>query len=325
VGPDDARTKLPKGVKRIKSKYNRVWVIERIYADDGSPKDIREVRKIQDKITVTPLSKYGQKGWQPREPRRPDTTVEDPPLPSGMAYYDKLGALLERYPPPANNQPELDKLAAIGVGPGKTPSKDPSLSADTVKGMIAAGAAGRDSVLADVRAQYLAGFAAHNGYLVPATGTYGTDYRFRAEVTQVGLGALTPEQAIYPLAQVDRSLSPLTGAKQYTMHIPKGQLPPVKAFWSLTLYDLDGFLVANPIDRYLINDRSDLHYSKDGSLDLYIQSTRPVDPKKARNWLPSPAGKSFRLIWRLYATKPNKIAGVLSGSGWTPPAITPAP
>ena len=99
----------------------------------------------------------------------------------------------------------------------------------------------------------------------------------------------------------------------------------MNAFWSLTLYDLAGFLVPNPIDRYVINDRTDLHYNADGSLDLYVQSTQPADPAQAQNWLPSPAGERFRLIWRLYATKPDQIQGVLDGSGWTPPAITAVP
>jgi hypothetical protein len=92
----------------------------------------------------------------------------------------------------------------------------------------------------------------------------------------------------------------------------------VNAFWSVTLYDTSGFLVDNPIDRYLINDRTDLHYNEDGSLDLYIQSTEPTDPQQAQNWLPSPPGAAFRLLWRLYATQPDQIAGVLNGTGWIP-------
>jgi hypothetical protein len=329
VGPNDANVKLPKGVKRIKSKYNRVWIIERVYTDNDDPADIKAVNKIQDEITVTPLSKFGKPGWKPREPKNPvDTTVNDPGLPTGLAYYDKLGELLHRYPPPAADQAELDKLAAIGVGPGMTPSTDASLNADTLRGMTDAVAKGPASVLADLTAAYVKGFNDHNGYLVMPTGTYGTDYALRAMVTQVGLGAITPDQAIYPLAQVDKTLSPLNGSKSYVLHIPADQFPPVDAktgFWSLTLYDSSGFFVPNPIERYLINDRTDLAKNPDGSVDLYVQSTQPTDPAQAQNWLPSPAGAPFRMIWRLYQTAPDQISGVLDGSGWDPPAITPVP
>jgi hypothetical protein len=323
VGPDGGHVDLPQGVHRIKSKYNRVWIIGRIYIKGED--DTAAVNEIQDEITVTPLRKYGKRGWKPKPPRNPDTTVDDPGLPAGLAFFDKLGELLERYPPPAADQPELDELAAIGVGPGLTPSTNPDLSADTLAGMAAAVADAPAEIQAGVVAAYAAGFAAHNGYLVAPTGRYGTDYQLRAMLAQIGLGAITPKEAIYPVAQVDSSFAPLTGAQRYTIHVAAGQLPPVNAFWSLTMYDPTGFFVPNPIGRYLINDRTDLHYNADGSLDLYVQSSAPADPAQAQNWLPSPAGTPFRLIWRLYATKPDQIQGVLDGSGWDPPTITAVP
>jgi hypothetical protein len=89
--------------------------------------------------------------------------------------------------------------------------------------MIQAVADGPAKVLAEAQARYGAGFAAHNGYLVMQTGTYGTDYKRHAVVTQVGLGALRPEEAIYPLALIDRTGAPLTGAKRYRLHIPAGE------------------------------------------------------------------------------------------------------
>lgn len=324
LAPGQENVKLPKGVKRVQSNYDRVWIIERIYADDGADGDIKKVHKIQNETTLTPLSKYGKKGWKPKVPKNPDTTVNDTQLPTGMTYFDKLGKQLAKFPPPAADQAELDKLAAIGVGPGLTPSTNTSLSADTVAGMTAAVSAGRASVQADLTKMYLAGFSAHNGYLVTPTGSYGTDYGLRAVVTQVGLGALLPDEAIYPVAQVDKTLQPLNGDRKYVLHIPAGQLPPVKAFWSLTMYDTAGFLVPNSIGRYVINDRTDLHVNDDGSIDLYVQSTQPTDPNQAQNWLPSPAGQNFRLNWRLY--QPGDAEdGILDGTGWTPPAVNRVP
>lgn len=323
VGPDDADLPLPKHVTRVVSPYDRVWIIERIYADNDSAKDQKAVNKLQDRITVTGLDRF-RSGKPEPVPADPDTTVEDPGMPTGMAFYDQLGDLLAQFPAPAADQPMLAQLAAIGVGPGKHPSTDPDLDPETVAGMTAAVAAGPAAVLGDAQALYAQGFARHNGYLVTATGNYGTDYVLRAVVTQVGLGALQPNQSLYPLALLDRTGQPLTGAKRYRVHIPAGALPPVTdtGFWSMTLYDNDGFIVANPIDRYAVNDRTDLAHNPDGSLDLYIQAEEPADPAQAQNWLPSPVG-GFRILWRTYGTDPAAIPGILDGSGWRAPAIVP--
>lgn len=325
VGPGDRRTHLPKGVTRVKSPYDRVWIIERIYADNASAADQAKVHKLQDKITVVPLNKYGHKSWTPKTPKHPDTTIDNPSLPTGMDFYDQLGNQLAKFPPPAADQPEMEKLAEIGVGVGLHPSTDASLDPDVLAGMQAAIAAGPAAVYADAQALYAAGFAAKNGYLVTPTGAYGTDYRLRAVITQVGVGALLPEQAVYPLSLLDRTGKPLNGSKKYVIHIPAGALPPVaqQGFWSMTMYDGDGFIVANSIDRYVINDRSDLHVNADGSMDIYLQAEAPTDPQQAQNWLPAPAG-GFRILWRLYNTQPSAIPGIVDGSGWQAPAIMPA-
>ncbi|MBM0124213.1 DUF1254 domain-containing protein [Pimelobacter simplex] len=324
VGPDDAHAPLPKHVTRVVSPYDRVWIIERIYADNDDLKDQAKVHRIQDATTVTPLSRYPRPA-KVTTPRDPDSTAAPVRLPSGMGFYDRLGDLLAAFPPPAADAPALEELGQIGVGAGRHPSTDATLDADTRAGMEAAIAAGQATVLQDAMARYGQGFAQHNGYLITPTGTYGTDHRLRSVVTQVGLGALRPEQAMYPLALLDRTGQPLTGAKRYVVHVPAGQLPPLTdtGFWSLTLYDNDGFVVANEIDRYAINDRTDLHHNADGSIDLYVQATRPTDPDRARNWLPTPAG-GFRLLWRMYGTQAAAIPGILDGTGWRVPAILPA-
>lgn len=322
VGPGQYRVKLPKGVKRIRSPYSRVWILERIFAEPESKKDISKVHRFQKRTTVTPLSKYGKKNWKRPRPKKKDREADDFTLPQSLAYFNKLGTELEKFPPPAADATELEKLAEVGVGPGMRPD-EAGLDPDTLDGLRDAVADGPASVDADVRTAYLASFADHNGYLVRPTGTYGTDYVARATVTRIGLGALVPTEAIYPFTQTDRSLAPLTGSKRYTMHIPKGRLPPARAFWSLTLYDQAGYLVPNSADRYAIHDRTDLYFNEDGSLDLFLQSSRPSDPGRARNWLPSPAdGSEYRLIWRIYDPQPNKVAGILDGSGWTAPAVS---
>ena len=118
-------------------------------------------------------------------------------------------------------------------------------------------------------------------------GVYGNSYFKRAIVAQLGLGANQPEDAIYPLNVADADGKPVMAENRYVMHFDKAQLPPVGAFWSLTMYDAEGFQVANPINRFAIGDRDALKYNADGSLDLYIQHDDP-GPDKQANWLPAP-------------------------------------
>ena len=323
VGPKNYKKKLPKGVKRIKSTTNRVWIIERVFGIPGDKKDLAKVHKIQNQTTITPLNKFGKKGWKPKPPKKKDTKIDNPAMPTGLDFFNVLGGLLKRFPPPAADKPELQKLAAVGIGPGLKPA-DAGLSEDTLRGLSDAVTDGPATIDASVTSNYIASSLKHNGYLVLATGKYGTDYKTRASVTKIGLGALLPNEAVYPLAQTDKSLSPLLGSKVYRLHIDAGQLPPVRAFWSLSMYGSDGYFVPNSAGRYTISDRTDLHVNDDGSIDLWIQSTQPTDPDRAQNWLPSPPdGSKFRLIWRLYDTRPDQLAGVLDGTGWTPPAIDP--
>jgi len=169
----------------------------------------------------------------------------------------------------------------------------------------------------------LAGFATHNGYLLGGFGHYGTNYRLRAVIAQIGLGAVSSEQTIFALSLTDHSLKPLSGSTNYVLHMRS--TPPVTESWTLTAYDLQGFLIPNPIHRYQISNASQLARNSDGSVDIYLQASRPAYPAQAGNWLPTASGAGFELIWRLIGPTPAKIKGILDGSGWQPPAITAIP
>jgi hypothetical protein len=181
-------------------------------------------------------------------------------------------------------------------------------------------AAGRAQVDADLKTLFLTGFPFHDGWLVTRTGNYGTDYAKRAVVDKIGLGALSSDIAVYPIAQTDMTAQNLTGAKRYVAHMASP--PPTEAFWSLTMYAADMFFVPNAIDRYVLNDRSDLHRNADGSIDFYFQRDPPADPQQRKNWLPTPKG-DFRVIARLYQVARAALPGVLDGGGWKPPMILP--
>jgi hypothetical protein len=329
VGPKHTNHPLPKHVTKITSTYDRVWIIERIYANNDNATDVAYANTLQDRITLTPLSEFKEDSEEGKEKKEKNKekkkksapanpTVNNPVMPTGMAYYDQLCRLLKEFPPPDADQPELTMLAQIGVGPGWTPSTNLALSSDKVAGMIDAVGNGTAQVRANTLALYAQTFRLHHGFLIEPSGTYGTNYHLRAVIAQVGLGALTPDQAIYALALLDITGQPLTGARNYTVHIAAGGFPPVQGFWSLTAYTSKGFLIPNPINRYVINDRSILNYNADGSVDLHLQSTPPSDQ---RNWLPTPVGAPFELIWRLYATTTSAIPGIIDGTGWQPPVV----
>jgi hypothetical protein len=146
------------------------------------------------------------------------------------------------------------------------------------------------------------------------TGVYGTDYLQRASIASVNLGANLPQDEVDMMAPVDGDGKPLSGAKRYVLHFPKAQTPPAHGFWSLTLYNAEHFLVANPLNRYKLDSRSKFRHNQDGSLDLYVQKDPPGKAKES-NWLPAPADQ-FELELRLYWPRES----VLSGT-WKPPAV----
>ena len=148
-------------------------------------------------------------------------------------------------------------------------------------------------------------------------GAYGTNYLQRALLNLQGPGWNLPEDAVYPTARVDSEGETLNGAHQYVIHFAKGEQPPVKGFWSLTMYDPDGFFVPNPLDRVDLSQRSKFNLKEDGSLDLYIQNDSPGNDKEA-NWLPSPKG-DFALFMRLYW--PNEKAPSILDGSWKPPEV----
>jgi hypothetical protein len=138
-------------------------------------------------------------------------------------------------------------------------------------------------------------------------GVYGNYYLKRAIVTQMGLGANLPEDAIYPINLADETGRPLDGTSKYAIHFEKTALPPVDAFWSVTLYDQDGFQVANPLNRFAVSSWMPFKYNPDGSLTLYFENESPGTDKEA-NWLPAPKG-AFNLTMRLYAPRSEALTG----------------
>lgn len=312
---------LPKGVTQLKAPTNMVWIIGR--TQTNGPKDYPAVHRIQDGYKLTPLSAFGKSYTPPAGKVDPALDMKTPPVEqvrnmSAEAFFNRMATLLKSNPPPASEAPILDKLKAIGVAPGEKfdPSKLEPAIARGLEQSVKAALEKLDAASKEVGAPI-------NGLRVPPMilGNYGSDYGARAVVALVGLGANLPQDAVYPSAFVDGDGKPLDGANKYVIHFDKGALPPVNAFWSVTMYDPTSFFVANPINRYAISSWMPLKKNKDGSLDLYLQHDSPGKDKES-NWLPA-SDRGFNVSMRLYWPA-EKAPSIIDGS-WKPPAVKRAP
>lgn len=306
--------KLPSGVKELKSPTNMVWILGRTYCS-GTPADYQAAHAIMDKYSLVPLSSYGKPYTPPVG--KVDTSIdgktgvrEQVNKLDAKAYFKLLAALMKDNPPAKADGPMIEKMAKIGIVPGK----------DFDGSKLPASAAARIPKAAQeqIMEHFKTGGKDLNGWIFTTNaGVYGTDYLQRALITAVGLGANRPQDAVYPTSEADGDGKPYSGANKYMVHFPKGQTPPVDAFWSITMYNADYFFVDNPLNKYTASPRNDLKYNADGSLDITIQNQSPGKDKEA-NWLPAPKDK-FVLMMRLYWPK-EKDPSILDGS-WSPPPV----
>ena len=302
---------LPEGVARIEAPTTYVWVIGR--TQTNGPGDYAAVAEVQDGMKVTRLSQWGT-GATPAEAQiDPDVDMATPPLDqitamSGREFFTLAAELLEQHAPHVTDWSTMARIRRIGLGTGETFEYDPALD-----GAPAAGQQLMHDALPRM-ARITNGWQMNTDTM----GVYGNHYLKRAIVALVGLGANQPQDAIYPLNVTDADGLPLDGDQNYVLHFERSELPPVEAFWSLTMYDADGFQVANELDRFALGDRDELAYNADGSLDIYLQHSNP-GPERESNWLPAPRGPLGATL-RLYAPAPEALDG-----RWNPPAIKRRP
>ena len=299
------------GARVIRSGYRRVWVIGRTLA--SGPADQRRAQALMAGYRLTtPGRRTVAKACRPGRVTRAST-------PTGAAFLNALDRGLTENPPPAHDRPLLAQLAAIGVGSGRRVAAA-GLTSAAYSALIAAVDQTAALLPTIARTTVLNEAKANHGWADPAAniGAYGTDYRFRAGVASVGLGANTRAEAVYPTALTDASGQLLDGNRAYRLVFAAGQAPPDRAFWSLTMYDGSGYLVANPAHRYAIgSSHPPVRRERDGSIVVLMRRTRPTDPHA--NWLPTPAGP-FRLTLRIYRPRESVLDG-----RWQPPPITPTP
>ena len=304
---------VPAGVRRYDAPTSWVWIIGRTQASVAT---YDKVHAFQAGLKITPLSAWGSE--PPEVTGAVDASVDNETEPlrqvfamDASTFFGYASELLQEHAPHPQDYPVLDRLARIGFNAGD--KFDFSRADNVVQTALANAVPAAQKKITEKQTRL--GLSV-NGWRMTTenVGNYGTDYLMRACVELIGLGANLPEDAIYPLVYTDADGKPFTGKSRYTWHMDADGLPPVNAFWSLTLYDAEGFQVANDLNRFAIGDRDGLASNEDGSLDILIQHDEPE--QGASNWLPAPTGE-FNLCARLYYPKPEALDGT-----WTPAAVT---
>lgn len=303
---------LPEGMLKIEAPTPYVWIIGRTKTD--GPNDYDAVHKIQEGFKITSLEGK-EVVWNKTDPQvdmktAPKTQVEAMPA---SQFFSYAAELLKLHLPHLTDEPILALLRKVGFERGK--NFDLNVAPLQVKQGFEKGA---KDALALMQWKIPTLGTNVNGWSMNTStmGVYGNDYLKRAIIAAQGLGANLPEDAIYPLNLYDKEGKPLNGQKRYVLHFEKNTLPPVEAFWSITLYDENGYQVPNALNRFALSSWMPFKYNADGSLDLYFQNESPGKDKES-NWLPAPKD-AFNLTMRLYAPKSSALVGK-----WNPPPVEP--
>lgn len=302
---------LPAGVTALPPSPTP-WAFLQVRTAVRDAADLPTVHAIQDGYTLTPLSQWGHAHpapppgagiWEPFD-RHADPLNE----------WRTIDRAMREVPADPRDGDMLQSFARIGVGPGLDPD---ALDPSTKRGLARAAIDGRTII----NAAFAAGYRQTNvngwNYPPPETGrmTQTRDWLLRAIQPAAGFNANDPVEATYLNASVDGDGRALSGNHRYIIHFDKGAEPKVKAFWSITMYNLKYNLVDNPIDRYSLGDRSGMKHDADGGLTIYVQTTSPGGDKDS-NWLPAPDGPFF-LFLRTYLPGDDIL-----NQTWLPPKIS---
>jgi hypothetical protein len=285
--------KVAAGLQRIEAPTPVVWMIGRILAGEAED-DLRLARALQRQFTLAPLRDFGNSIpksdlAEPRAaPARRLTAPQSVAAMNAATFFANLAKLMSVNEPHARDQALVRQFAAIGLTPGGNFDLE-KLEAPVRRGLERAVASAR----ALIESRIGATGPMRNGWRFYDIGHWQDNYLRRAAFAWLALAGNDPEESIYVEAFADSDGRPLSGAYDYRLHFDPGGTPPANAFWSLTMYDTDRYLVENPIHRYAIRDRTPgLRYNSDGSLDIYVSRTAPSGHES--NWLPAPTGELAR-------------------------------
>lgn len=314
IATESFKGDLPENTQFIKAPTPYVWVIGRIKTD--GPNDYKAVHELQKGLKITSLKGSNQEQKEKSLAINPQIDMKTTPknivqsMPADQ-YFAYAAELLKLHPPHMTDEPMIALLKRIGFEVGKSYDVN-KLSPEIKKSLDDA----RLSALELMKWKLPTLAKVENGWSMntDTMGVYGNYYLKRAIIANEGLGANLPEDAIYPLNLFDQEKRPLSGKYRYVIHFDKDALPPVNAFWSVTLYDPEGYQVANSLNRFALSSWMPFNFNEDGSLDLYIANENPGKHLES-NWLPSPKG-AFNLTMRLYAPENEVLIGK-----WNPPFV----
>ena len=309
--------KKPAGINAVyRSSTDLVAIFPRVFQDD-TPEDKAAIQPLLKQIMVYPLSQFTGKmqtmNWK-------DTPSFPAPSAGGAGevkwvvpekFFDELPGVMKMIPPLPGEEALYGMIDSVLTAA----SKDPELKVALTQAAVATEA----DVIAPLFEFHNNGRPVGHGWTSPPNGArWGTDYLSRTATAKSNMYDNAPEETRYIYTDFDSSGQRLNGANRYTVTFPKGQLPPVNGFWSLTLYNGAHLFEANRLNRFSLGTKSKtLKYNLDGSLTLYFQNDSPGADKET-NWVPAPKD-GFSLYIRAYWPRP----AILDGS-WSPPPVTRA-
>ncbi|MEH7275758.1 DUF1254 domain-containing protein [Neobacillus vireti] len=308
TGPND-EIPVPDGMEAVVSPTRYLLIAGRILVD--GEKDLPKVHELQKQIKLRTFEDYT--AGIDRQPLVSNQRLLNEGIKEGddFTFLYQLGNVLKDWWVRDEEKALLDRFSAIGL---TTVGFDPTVLSDKQKQEILHGLEqGKEFV--NERSKNLGRNI--NGWTINNLGPrFGDDYLLRAAVAKDQIYVAIPEEAVYPIGRVDVNGDPLTGEKSYRIVLDKNTTPPVKAFWSITLYNDQGFMVENEIDRFSIGDRTEgLIIKEDGTIEIRIQKDKPSEVDV--NWLPAPEG-IFYFMMRLYIPEQQVIEGK-----WVPAPIVP--
>jgi hypothetical protein len=321
VGPNWKGT-TPTGIAGVvRSSTDFAVTMPRIFMEDTS-EDRAAIQSALSQIQFYPLSQFDgkmkTKDWSklptfpvPTQKIRPKYSTKEPPWVDPATFFDELPTVMQRVPPMPGEEALYKWIGSVL----DAASKDSAV----MKTLRATAFAADQELIAPLMRWRYNGQPAGNGWTSPANnGAFGTDYYHRTGAVKADPYDNKRNETMYFYTDNDTQLHQLVGTSSYAITFPKGQLPPVKGFWSLTMYDPEHFFYPNPLKRYALGTKNkSLKYNPDGSLTIYLGHSSPGAGKES-NWLPAPAGNFS--IW-LRAYWPDEA--ILSGT-WKPPVIRSA-
>ncbi|MEL7540272.1 MAG: DUF1254 domain-containing protein [Pseudomonadota bacterium] len=310
---------VPDGHTLIRSPTNMVWITGRVQAD--SAEDAKTVALLQDEYVLMSLEEQ-MTGVDPFADYAPQYTFGKVRLPvpyslqmEAAEFYNTFFEMAAANPGPQADEDMFQLLSDWGIDLS-APLRFENLSLQTQ----AALQAGLKSKQSAYSAAFYSGTAQSEPWLFnldPAMGNWGADFARRAYWAMWGLGTNISQDAVYGVTQLDQTMQPLNGQNTYRLHFEADELPPTQAFWSVTNYDVEGYLERNAQDRYSLGSNHQLNFNQDGSLDLYLSYAPPA--QDGANWIPAPEGE-FKILLRIYW--PQEI--VLTGA-WSLPDVERLP